>query len=677
MRRGRRSFASEAGQSVVIVALMFAILMAGGAMAIDVGRFYAERRFLQGAVDAAALACARTYARTQQDAAAAWSAADEVLHDRNLKGNPLGLTVTYPPQGSETYDDNVVAEQNLNGGILPVSTSGLGCRVAITVAVPTYLIKVVSPALNVIGMTTRAYAKAKGGMLPSVVKRYENASDNDGVDNGSPNEFIDHTMAQNADSSCTVSNPAGCTPASLANKGQEFVLFGASQKANNDSSFRGYIGLDIRDFSTEVGGALQHDSYNGVAADASVNTLKDFEAQWIDKGYPGPDICAVTPGDFKPCAQIAAINGSSSGIFIDEYERFFRSFAQTSSVGDIILLQLYDGTVKKVPDFTMNPPTLTVPASGSVPPVSVPYSMSTQFAASAAQICTEVIPDNGTVTNGGGDTTGRDPFVTGAIPLAAGTGLCTGRGANTFASNPTPVGASTYGQTWSPGTATAAQRGIYQVFLRGTASEPYTSRVHSFPVKVFVGGQTRDYVTTASVTQRSVSMASLPASVSFTAVVETGTGSNKWRTSGSTLDGPVTVSWDSCPRDDTGVTVLTCYIGSPGITSTSVTAGNTVSLTVSTSGVATQRTYVGWVRTTGYSNGGYPVTHLWEVRLDVDQATGGTTDYVDVIGYAAFEITNITSNDVYGRAVSGAYYDPNDPSLAIAKKIVLVPWETP
>jgi hypothetical protein len=35
------------------------------------------------------------------------------------------------------------------------------------------------------------------------------------------------------------------------------------------------------------------------------------------------------------------------------------------------------------------------------------------------------------------------------------------------------------------------------------------------------------------------------------------------------------------------------------------------------------------------------------------------------------------SNDVFGRAVSGASLNPNDPALAVAKKIVLVPWETP
>ena len=48
---------------MVIVALMFVVLMAGAAMSIDIGRFYAERRFIQTAVDNAALACAINYAR--------------------------------------------------------------------------------------------------------------------------------------------------------------------------------------------------------------------------------------------------------------------------------------------------------------------------------------------------------------------------------------------------------------------------------------------------------------------------------------------------------------------------------------------------------------------------------------------------------------------------------------
>ncbi|HET6584734.1 MAG TPA: hypothetical protein VFG69_14855, partial [Nannocystaceae bacterium] len=215
------------------------------------------------------------------------------------------------------------------------------------------------------------------------------------------------------------------------------------------------------------------------------------------------------------------------------------------------------------------------------------------------------------------------------------------------------------------------------VFLRGTASAPYASRVHDYPVKVVVGGQTTEYVTATSSTQRSVATATLPATVSYDTIIGTGSGSTKWQTTGASADGLITVSWESCPRDDLGITVLTCYIGSPGTTSTTVTAGATVPMVVMTSGVATQTTYFGWVRTTALDRNGHPVTHVWQVTLDVDQQSGGTTDYVDVIGYAAFEITYLDSNDVYGRAVTGAYLDPNDPALAIGKKISLVPWETP
>src|SRR5678815_1039291 len=48
----------DAGQTVVLVALMFTVLMGFAALGIDVGRFYSERRYVQDAVDAAALACA-------------------------------------------------------------------------------------------------------------------------------------------------------------------------------------------------------------------------------------------------------------------------------------------------------------------------------------------------------------------------------------------------------------------------------------------------------------------------------------------------------------------------------------------------------------------------------------------------------------------------------------------
>ncbi len=666
---------NDHGQSVVIVALMFTILMAGAAMSIDVGRFYAERRFIQSAVDAASLACAISYSRGG-DAATAWAAGDNVLQTRNLRGNPLGLTVTYAPRGSETYDGNVVAAQNLNSGILPVSSPATGCRVAITVDVPTYLIKIISPALNTISMTTRAYAKAKGGFLPSVVKRYLNPGDTDDVDSGGNNEFVDTTAADGRDSLCHAgSNYApNCVPASMTSKGQEIVLFGASQRATNDASFRGYIGLDVRNFSDANppnSSNLLHDSYNGVAPDATVNTLKDYEARWIAEGYPGPDICVVNPGSFDKCAQIAVINGSSSGSFVDYYNQWFR-------VGDIAMFQLYDGTVKSVPDFTLTPPALTVPANGPVPLRTVPFSMSSQFAATTSTVCTDIVLDDGTITKGPGDTTGKNPFNTGAIVTDETGSSCVGKGVDNFSSNATPSGVTSYNQLWENMTVSGGQKGIYNVFLRGTASAPYQSRIHSYRVKVVVDGQTTEYVISSSESLKSISMASLPGTVSWNVVVAEGVGPSRWQTSGASADGPIRVSWESCPQtDDPTPLVLTCYIDAVGTSSKLVVAGMTVAVTVQTSGVATQKTYDGWIRTVGNDRSGNPVVKLWPIRLEVDQATGGTTQYVDVIGYTAFEITRMDANDVYGRAVSGAYLDPNDPALSISKRIVLVPWETP
>jgi hypothetical protein len=654
-------------------------------MSIDIGRFYAERRFIQTAVDNAALACAINYSRggTKETA---WNAANAVLQDRNLKHNPLGLTLLYPDRDDTGltygYDDGVLAAINLNSGILPVSSPATGCRVAITVAVPTYLIKIVSPALNTISMTTRAYAKAKGGLLPSVVKRYLNVGDADDnpTDDGA-DEFVDTTAQEFFDSACHAGSNymPSCRQATTANPGREIVLFGASQKGS-DNNFRGYIGLDVRNFEdADPPGSdnLTHWSYNGVAQNASINTLKDFEANWIGAGYPGPDICIVTSAEFKKCAQIATIDGSSSGVFVDLYNQYFK-------VGDIGLFQLYDGQVKSVPDFTFVAPTLTVPNGGAIPSKTVAYTMSNQFAATTSTICTDIVADDGTITNGPGDTTGKNPFTTGAISTTLGVLPCTGIGAGNFSSNPTPSGpvpVTSYNQTWSGMTATGAQQGIYEVFVRGSASAPYASRIHSFPAKVVVGGQSTEYVISSSQSQRTTTIVGLPGTIDWNMVVDTGTGGTKWQPSGGSADGPITVSWESCPRNDVTPpavpTVLNCYIGTVGTISTTVTAGNTVAVTVATTGVATKTTYNGWIRTVGNDNSGHPVVKLWPVKLDVDQATGGTKNYIDVIGYAAYKITKIDSNDVYGRAVTAEYDDPNDPGLAIAKKIVLVPWETP
>jgi len=648
---------------------MFTVLMGFAALGIDIGRFYSERRYIQDAVDAAALACAQKYAQSAV-VGDAWNAADALLQQRNLKNNPLGVEVKYAPLGSETYDNAIITPHNLNSGILPVQTSGRGCRVAITVAVPTFLIKIISPALNTISMTTRGYAKSYAGFYPSVVQRWANPP---GPGNGNPNQFIDHVMAEGQDYQCTSTSAAGCTAASRTNKGREFIIFGQGAKATNDSSFRGYIALDIRDFTTVDGsGDLIHEqtspgiAYNLVPSTATVNILKDLEAAWIlEPGYPGPPICPVQPGNYLPCAQLAVINGASSGLFVVDYDSRF-------DVGGLLLLQLYDGTVKTVPDFTLSTGTLTLPNDGTAIG-TVAYTFSPQFATSGAQVMTTLIPDNGTMTDDGGGTPATNPFLNGCATLSS----------PEFSANPTPPNQASYNQTWNTITTSGCDKGIFQAWVRGTSSAPYTSRIHEALANINVGGQARDFSLGSSDAYAAVAAPGLQADY----VIHTTTspsGSTKW--TGSNL---LTLSWAKCPTTtDPAILppeILTCGIDGvfslPGILPPPVTnmdPGEDHTFNVQTTLARTGEIYKGWVRETGLDDvTNKRVTHLLEVTLEVGVIAGGATQYADVIGYTVFEITQIDSNDVYGRAITGVYDDPNHEDLAIGRKIRLMPWEEP
>jgi hypothetical protein len=67
------------------------------------------------------------------------------------------------------------------------------------------------------------------------------------------------------------------------------------------------------------------------------------------------------------------------------------------------------------------------------------------------------------------------------------------------------------------------------------------------------------------------------------------------------------------------------------------------------------------------------VTHLQQITFTVaTQASNGS--YVDLIGFAVFEITGVDSNSIFGRAVSAVAAEANDPALRRAQRPRLVPW---
>ena len=422
-----------------------------------------------------------------------------------------------------------------------------------------------------------------------------------------------------------------------------------------------------------------HETYNGVANNASVNTLKSFEAQWITGGYPGPDICTVTAGSFDACAEIAAISGASSGQFIPQYDQSFR-------VGDTLLLQLYDGYVKTVPDFTLTAPNAAVPKNATVPATSIAYTMNSQFAASTSVISTEVWFDNGLITNGAGDPSTTNPFMSGGIAPGCTPNVPPAGGytCGNIVQNPTPQNppGGAYTQTWSGMTAVNAVKGIYLAFLRGNATAPYTLRQHDSIVTLTVDGQTHDFNFGSS--GSTVSVATAGTQVDFPLQIRDGSGSSSWNGGANSIK----LTWERCPSVidlTTGLptAALVCKINGNALTTnvlTNVGSGSTVQATfnVDTTTGAPNTAYTGWIRGFGRDGSGAPVNHLYQVIVDVGvSSAGGVQTYVDVIGYAAFRITAINSNDISGVAISPTVYNPNDPLLAIAKKIRLVPWETP
>ena len=79
------------------------------------------------------------------------------------------------------------------------------------------------------------------------------------------------------------------------------------------------------------------------------------------------------------------------------------------------------------------------------------------------------------------------------------------------------------------------------------------------------------------------------------------------------------------------------------------------------------------VRATGTNGAGQPVTHLQPVTFTVATSTSSGS-YVDIIGFAAFEITDLNANAITGRAVSGVYAAADNQALRRAQTARLIPW---
>jgi Flp pilus assembly protein TadG len=639
--RGRRE--TVGGQVIVIFAVSLVVLMGIAGLAFDIGRFYSEKRFLQNAADSGALAVANALIRGESEADAEAEGRDVLA--RNLAGSPSGTTavVATTPQyetghaGDEVY---------LNSGIL-IDSSG-NVRVAIKSDVGYTFGRVVGLGSTVVGGQARV--ATKGDLLPIAIRHYINApgpfAGAVAPCDGNSNHFQD--LVSTAERSCLGSMtdasdrrvPQPGSPFNPlvpdddpVNHGPIITLVGQGASPSNAASFRGFVALDIRNFQYDT--PSSNILYNGVIPGMTANEIKDFEAAWIAKGYPGPDFPpVVSPPD--PNDQIGIIDGNSTGVAITEIDTRYNP-------GDEILASVYSGTVQSIPDFAYTVATTTTINTNQNRDNTVDMSV-TKNASFTGVVETSAFPDWGDPGH---------PWGTTLAPLA-------------FTPSPmTPNGTV----TWSTFQTTGAPQGVYTVWIQGHSSDPVLLD-HYYPVGIAIGSINRDFSTSSGAT---VAVATTGAT--GTAAVTVGTSNNN----GTFFGGDVTLSMEG-GADMNGV--LPPGIGSVSVSPSTITLAKGISQSVTVTvdtGTLAPDVYLLTLRVTGLNSAGQVVTRLVPITLTV--ATASTSnEYVDILGFATFRltctptVTGCPTNAVDGYAISGTYADMNDPALRRGQVARLVPW---
>jgi Flp pilus assembly protein TadG len=634
-RNGRPE--SARGQVIVIFALSLVAIMAAAGLAFDIGRFYSERRFLQNAADAGALAIANALIRGETNADAEAEGRDVLA--RNLAASPTGTTasVATTPQYTPTFAGNPLY---LTSGIL--ITSGGDVRVAIKSDVTYTFGRVIGLGSATIGGQARV--ATKGDLLPIAVRHFVNAPGPYlgavAPCDGNENHFQD--LLSTANTSCLGSatdkslrstpNPGAAFNAATpdddpANHGPIIALVGQGASPSNAASFRGFVALDIRNFQYAI--PPSNIFYNGVTAGMNANTLKDYEAAWVAPGYPGPDLPPVEiPPD--PNDQVGIIDGNTSGIIMVEIDKRYNP-------GDEILAAVYSGTVQSIPDFTYEVgKTATINANQN-----------------QDNVITMVVKKNDSFTGlvqtfafGDWNDPGN-PYGTTLTPLAF---------------SPSPM-APDGTVTWSTFRTSGAPAGVFTVWIQGHSSDPVLLD-HYYPVGISIGNVNRDFSTSSGAT---IQLPTTGASGSAQVNVST---TNK---NGTYFGGTVNLSVEG-GADANGV--LPAGIGSVSVSPSTITlnqgASTDATITVN-GGTLGPGVYSLTLRVTGLNSQSQPVTRLVPVTVTI--ATGSTSnEYVDILGFATFRITSADSNAINGYATSGVYADMNDPALRRGQVARLVPW---
>jgi hypothetical protein len=631
------------GQVLVIFALGVAGLLAGAGIAIDVGRFYSEHRFLQNAADAAALAAANSLSRGDSTADAIIAAENSLA--RNYLGDPNGVIAALPP-ATPVYESGHAGDPAyLHNGIL---ISGNEVRVAVVNQIGYTFGRVIG--LDSQPISARARAKLNGQILPIAVRHFVNAPGPGTLSYpciDDQRQFMD--FFSTAETACLGTDTNGSlrsnprpgsdfdpiTPDSdRVNHGPIVAIMGDGATPDNGADFRGYIALDIRNFANTTSQLY----YNAVTPSTTSSILKDLEAEWfLAGGYPGPGFPPATdPPD--PNDQVAILSGNSTGVAIDAFNTRYVP-------GDEILVAVYPGVTLQIPDFSMAAPSsVSLPESGTV-------ALAGSFKVGRNQSFSGTV-DLTTVADSGDPA---NPMMTGAL-LGGSTPI-------TYTPNPvTPSLGSGQTVLMTNVTTSGALTGIYTLWLRGEAGSPYLS-IKYLPFSVVVGSVSRDFTMSVDASEKFVA---LGGSVSFALNL---------KRSGPGFGGSgVSLTLEPLPGK-----TLPVGLGAVTFTPSNVnpaTSGTPSTLSINTGTIGPGQ-YKFVVRATGM-NGDSPgrqVTHLLPLNVDVATASsGGNQEYIDLTGFAVMRVVQADTNTVEAYAITPMVADMNDPQLRRGQAVRLVPW---
>jgi Flp pilus assembly protein TadG len=113
-----RAHDSDRGQILVVAAVLLTILLAAAGFSIDIGRQEAERRHVQNAADAGALAACQALINGDGSSTAVETA--RRVASINLEGSPAGATATIadPPTYSDLNGDGTITSSEITSGVL-------------------------------------------------------------------------------------------------------------------------------------------------------------------------------------------------------------------------------------------------------------------------------------------------------------------------------------------------------------------------------------------------------------------------------------------------------------------------------------------------------------------------------------------------------------------------------